>query len=81
MPSILSSLEQKPINRDVAVTRGFSLQGKVKPVWGVYKKVNGAKLGDVKKVIIPRENLEEISEDLKGIEIIPVSCITEVISY
>lgn len=79
MLSILSSLKQKPISQDIAVTGELSLQGRVKPVGGVYEKIFGAKHGGIRKVIIPEENIKDVPHGIKGVEICPVTCITDVI--
>ncbi|EJL23163.1 S16 family serine protease, partial [Brevibacillus sp. BC25] len=56
-----------------------SIHGKVKPVGGVVAKVEAAKQAGATRVIIPQENWQSIFADMKGIEIIPVSTVTEVI--
>jgi ATP-dependent Lon protease len=75
--AIYSALKEKPLKRDVAVTGEISIQGKVKPVGGIYEKIFGAKQAGVQTVIIPEENLTEVPSGLKGIEIIAVQDIEE----
>lgn len=70
--AIYSALKEQPIRRDLAVTGEISIQGKVKPVGGIYEKIFGAKQAGVQTVIIPEENLNEVPSGLKGIEIITV---------
>jgi ATP-dependent Lon protease len=77
--AIYSALKEKPLKRDVAVTGEISIQGKVKPVGGIYEKIFGAKQAGVQTVIIPKENLTEVPSGLKGIEIIAVEDIEEAI--
>lgn len=75
--AIYSALNERPLLRDVAVTGEISIQGKVKPVGGIYEKIFGAKQAGVKTVIIPEENLAEVPSGLKGIEVIAVENIEE----
>lgn len=75
--AIYSALKEKPLRRDVAVTGEISIQGKVKPVGGIYEKIFGAKQAGVQTVIIPAENLAEVPSGLKGIEVIAVENIEE----
>ncbi|NLI92903.1 MAG: ATP-dependent protease, Lon family [Peptococcaceae bacterium] len=75
--AIYSALKEKPLKRDVAVTGEISIQGKVKPVGGIYEKIFGAKQAGVQTVIIPEENLREVPSGLKGIEVIAVGNIEE----
>jgi len=79
--AIYSSLNQQFLRQDVAVTGEMSIQGKVKPVGGIYEKIFGAKQAGVRTVLIPKENLHDVPSSLRGIEIIPVSDIKEAISH
>ncbi|RNC28934.1 MAG: Lon protease 2 [Candidatus Dichloromethanomonas elyunquensis] len=75
--AIYSALKDKPVKGDVAVTGEISIQGKVKPVGGIYEKIFGAKQAGIQTVIIPEENLREVPSGLKGIEVITVDNIEE----
>jgi len=75
--AIFSALKDMPLRRDVAVTGEISIQGKVKPVGGIYEKIFGAKQAGVNRVIIPFDNLEEVPSGLKGIEVIAVNNVEE----
>ncbi|XCH79080.1 MAG: Lon family ATP-dependent protease [Candidatus Dehalobacter alkaniphilus] len=77
--AIYSALKQQPLRGDVAVTGEISIQGKVKPVGGIYEKIFGAKQAGVKTVIIPTENRGEVPAGLKGIEVLAVENIEEAI--
>lgn len=74
---ILSAMKNAPIWQDIAITGEISLQGIVKPVGGIFEKINGAKQSGMKKVIIPKENLKDVPAYLEGIEVIPVETIEE----
>jgi len=82
--SVLSAMHSIPVAQDVAMTGSLSVRGKVLPVGGVTQKVEAAIDAGIKRVIIPRINLKDISlpkEKLKKIKIIPVSNIIEVLQY
>lgn len=76
--SIYSAVYHKPIKQNIAVTGELSIQGKVKPVGGIIEKIYGAKQAGIAKVIIPQENKNDIPAGLKGIKVITVSTIEEV---
>ncbi|HWQ71268.1 MAG TPA: Lon family ATP-dependent protease [Desulfitobacteriaceae bacterium] len=79
--AIYSSLKKQPIRQDVAVTGEISIQGKVKPVGGIYEKIFGAKQAGAVKVLIPLDNAIDVPKSLKGIEVIPVQNIEEAMKY
>lgn len=74
---IISSLLNKPIKQDIAVTGEISLRGKIKPVGGIFEKIYGSRRKKVKLVIIPKDNKKEIPAGLNDIEIRCVSTIEE----
>lgn len=75
---IYSAIYQLPVDNTVAMTGEISIHGNVKPIGGVYPKVKAAKKAGVKKVIIPKENMQSILHEITDIEIVPVSHINEV---
>lgn len=78
----ISALEQIPVRQDVAMTGSLSVRGDVLPIGGVTYKIEAAVKAGIKKVIIPKANLEDvlIEEEYKSlVEIIPVSTIEEVL--
>jgi Lon-like ATP-dependent protease len=75
---IYSAIYQLPVDSKVAMTGEISIHGNVKPIGGVYPKVKAAKDAGVKKVIIPKENMQSVLKEIEGIEIIPVTHINEV---
>jgi ATP-dependent Lon protease len=72
------------VRRDVAMTGEITLRGRVLPIGGLKEKLLAAARGGIKTVIIPEENakdLVEINESIKkGLEIIPVSRMDEVLT-
>ncbi|WP_088188684.1 Lon family ATP-dependent protease [Desulfosporosinus sp. FKA] len=79
--AIYSALKQLPIRQDVAVTGEISIQGNVKPVGGIYEKIFGAKQASLQKVLIPLENMADVPQSLRGIEVVGVSTIEEAIKH
>jgi Lon-like ATP-dependent protease len=76
--TIYSAIKNIPIDNSVAMTGEISIRGLVKPVGGVSAKVDAAKQAGAKRVIIPKENWQEIYANM-GIEVIPVETIDEVL--
>lgn len=74
--AIISAIWNRPMRQDVAVTGEISIQGRVRPVGGVYEKVHAAAQAGVRRVIVPKENAEE-APTVDGVEICPVSRIEE----
>ena len=75
--SLVSSLTNNKIRRDVAMTGEITLRGRVLPIGGLKEKIYAASRAGIKKVLIPQDNFREISEFdkevIRGIKIIPVS--------
>lgn len=79
----LSALTDKPIRGDLAMTGKISLRGHIQAIGGVREKLEGALQAGIKTVLIPQENIDDltrVSAEIKSrLEIIPVSTIDEVI--
>ena len=75
---IISSLLNKPIRQDIAITGEISLQGKVKPVGGIFEKIYGARRMGIKLVLIPNDNKNEIPLNIDDIEVKAVGSIKEI---
>jgi ATP-dependent Lon protease len=76
--AVYSAILNIPVSSDIAMTGEISIRGKVKPVGGVAAKVEAAKLAGITRVLVPRENWQEMFNDI-GIEVIPVDDIGQVI--
>ncbi|WP_294393309.1 Lon family ATP-dependent protease [uncultured Clostridium sp.] len=74
---IISALLKKPIRQDIAITGEISLQGKIKPVGGIFEKIYGAKRMGINLVLIPKENEHEIPLNNTDIEVKTVETIEE----
>ena len=83
--SIVSVLTQIPVRRDIAMTGEITLRGRVLAIGGLKEKLLAALRGGLKTVLIPKENekdLTEIPDNVKkGLEIIPVSSLDEVLKH
>ena len=82
--SIVSVLTGIPVRKDVAMTGEITLRGRVLPIGGLKEKLLAALRSGVTTVFIPKDNekdLAEIPDNVKkGLKIIPVSHVDEVIS-
>jgi len=74
---IISSLLNKPIRQDIAITGEISLQGKVKPVGGIFEKIYGARRMGIKLVLIPKDNEKEIPLKTEDIQVKIIESIEE----
>ncbi|MFA7069416.1 MAG: endopeptidase La [Sulfurimonas sp.] len=81
---IASTLSNKKIKSDIAMTGEVSLTGDVLPIGGLKEKLIAAYKADMSKAIIPQKNydrdLEDIPDEVKNaLEIVAVSRIEEVL--
>ena len=81
--ALVSCLTGNPVRADVAMTGEISLRGKVLPIGGLKEKLLAAHRGDIKTVLIPKDNvkdLEEIPDNVKeNLAIHAVETIDEVL--
>ena len=81
--AMLSAITGKKVRADVAMTGEITLRGRVLPIGGLKEKLLAAKNAGVKTVLVPEKNMrdvEDISAEItKGLEIVPVSHMTEVL--
>ena len=83
--SIVSVLTQIPVRKDIAMTGEVTLRGNALAIGGLKEKLLAALRGGITTVLIPVENekdLPEIPDNVKeGLEIIPVSHVSEVLKH
>ena len=83
--AIFSAITNRKVRADIAMTGEVTLRGRVLPIGGLKEKLLAAKKAGMKTVLVPRENnkdVEELSAEItKGLEIIPVESMDEVLEY
>jgi Lon-like ATP-dependent protease len=79
--AIVSAIQGITVDNRLAMTGEMSIHGKVKPIGGVVPKVEAALQAGVTRVIIPKENWQEMFRDMAGITVIPVDSIEEVLEH
>lgn len=82
LTAMLSTLTNRPINSDYAMTGELNLRGEVMPIGGVKEKILAAKRNNIPYVILPRKNshnLAELDTMTDGIDIILVDHANDVI--
>lgn len=81
--SLVSALTGMPIDRNVAMTGEITLRGNVLPIGGLKEKALAAHRGGITKVLLPKENendIEEIPAAVRsGLELVPVAHVDEVL--
>ena len=82
--AIVSVMTGIPVRHDVAMTGEVTLRGRVLPIGGLKEKLLAALRSGVKTVLIPEENIRDLKEIpeivTKGMEIVPVSRMEEVLA-
>lgn len=81
--AIASAMLRIPVDNKLAMTGEVSIHGNVKPIGGVVAKVEAAFQAGATRVIIPKENWQEIFAGLQGqgVEVIAVDTIDEVLRH
>ena len=77
-------LRNKKVPGNIAMTGEVSLRGNVMPIGGLKEKLMAAERAGVKKVLIPKDNqedLKDVPDEIKEkLEIIPVNDVKEVLT-
>ncbi|MCL5115623.1 MAG: ATP-dependent protease LonB [Firmicutes bacterium] len=76
--ALYSAITQKPIDNRLAMTGELSIRGQVRPIGGVVAKVEAAQQAGCRRVIIPRDNWQEVFRGM-AIEVIAADVLTDVI--
>ncbi|MDM8517490.1 endopeptidase La [Desulfobacterales bacterium HSG16] len=83
--SIVSALTRKAVFHDIAMTGEITLRGHVLPIGGLKEKILAAHRGNIRKVLIPKENekdLKDIPASVsRQIDIVTVEHMDEVLSH
>jgi Lon-like ATP-dependent protease len=76
--AIASAVSGIPVDNRVAMTGELSIHGKVKPVGGITGKVEAAFQAGAGKVLIPKDNWQEMFTQYEGLEIVRVDKLDDV---
>ncbi len=83
--ALVSVLTNIPVRADVAMTGEITLRGEVLPIGGLKEKLLAAHRGGIKTVLIPDQNIKDLTEipdNVKNcLDIHPVKWIDEVLEY
>ncbi len=82
--SIISAMENLPIDQSVAMTGSLSVRGEVLPVGGVTNKVEAAIQTGIRTIILPASNIDDVSlskDTLKGVRLIPARTLADVLKH
>jgi ATP-dependent Lon protease len=82
--AVISALEEVEVDQSVAMTGSLSVRGDVLPVGGVTPKIEAAVQMGIRKVVIPKSNMQDvlIEERYRDmVEIIPVEHLEEVLEH
>ncbi len=80
--AVISAMENVPLSQEIAMTGSLSVHGAVLPIGGVTAKIEAAAKSGLKKVLIPKANMQDvlIEDKYKGkIEIITVETLKDVL--
>lgn len=79
--AMISAISGKPARADVAMTGEITLRGEVLPIGGLNEKLLAAKRAGIKIVLIPAENVKDLTEIkpsvTEGLKIVPVEKIED----
>jgi len=83
--ALISAAGKKPVRTDVAMTGEINLNGEVLQIGGLMEKMLAAKRYGIKKVLIPKDNLKDLTEipdKVKdGITVVPVERIEDALAH
>lgn len=81
--ALISALTGRKVSRSIAMTGEVTITGRVLPIGGLKEKTMAAYLADVKRIIIPQENvrnLDDIDKTVReNIEFVPASHMDDVV--
>jgi len=82
--ALVSSLSERAVRHDLAMTGEITLNGRVLPIGGVKEKILGGVRAGIRNFIVPRENeadLEDLPDEVREeIDVVPVGELGEVLA-
>jgi ATP-dependent Lon protease len=82
--ALISSLSGRAAHHDMAMTGEVTLSGRILPIGGVKEKVLGAVRSGITRIVLPKENLDDLEdltpEVVDRLEIIPVESLADVLA-
>jgi len=82
--AIISALEELPIDQNLAMTGSLSVRGEVLPIGGVTAKIEAAAKSGIRRIIVPRANMQDVLIDERfetEVEVIAVDSLDEVMEH
>jgi len=83
--AIISAASNRPARNDVAMTGEITLRGNVLPIGGLNEKLLAAQRSGITTVLIPQENVKDLSEIpdkvKEGLAIVPIETIEEAMKH
>ncbi|MGC8675995.1 MAG: ATP-dependent protease LonB [Candidatus Micrarchaeia archaeon] len=82
--AVISAMEGIPVNQDVAMTGSLDVRGNVLPVGGITSKIKAAIEANMRYVIIPASNKDDIyidKKELHKIKVVYAKNIADVLEY
>ena len=76
--SVLSSLKNKPLSKELIVFGEVGLAGEIRPVPSGQERINEARKHGFKKAIVPKANMPK--KNIEGIEVIGVNTLVEALA-
>jgi len=80
--AVISAFEDVPVDQTLAMTGSLSVRGQVLPVGGVTAKIEAACEAGLKRVLIPKANMNDVVLEeryIGKIEVVPVETLGEVL--
>lgn len=79
--AVYSAVKNIPVDNKVAMTGELSIRGFVRPIGGVVAKIEAARQAGATKILIPKDNYQELFAGWEGIKVIAVEKLSEVLKH
>ncbi|MEX2355434.1 MAG: ATP-dependent protease LonB [Thermaerobacterales bacterium] len=78
---LYSAFKQIPVDNRVAMTGELSIRGLVKPVGGVVAKIEAARVAGARKILVPKDNWQEMFRRIEGVEVIAIEHVEQIFEH